>query len=488
VVESVTSGSVSEGLDGSLREVVLAGPGAGIEVSEAVAASPLAVVATPERVRAALTAAGYADKCQGLLTGAVTTVLVLGLCLYCGQGYTSVIARLWPLLGWFNPAVVLWDPVSAAALSTARARVPAGVLRAVFEAGAAAGAAAAATAGSVVFGLVLTAVDGTVLDLAATDAIRARFATPSGGRFPQARVVTLVACGTRRVLAAEVDSCGVSEQRLWDRLVSRLQPGTLNLADRNFFSMDRWRAAAASGAHLAWRVKNGARSLPGRVVATLPDGSELIRLTESDAMLTRRRKATGQKKAPRLEDMIARLVTFIVTVTDEHGRTTTSRFRVLTTLLDHDTYPAEQIAAVYAQRWQVELAYKTIKTTLRGGNRRLRGQSPDLAEQEIWGLLAVYNAVVDQAVTAAIDLDIDPDQISFTHVLHATRDHLRPPCPGCGHHPDTADLTATITTGPRNRTGRTRTAPRTAKQRRTQHGRNVTYTITITESNLPRTT
>jgi hypothetical protein len=362
------------------------------------------------------------------------------------------------------------------------------VLRAVFEAGAAAGAAAGATAGSVVFGLVLTAVDGTVLDLAATEQMRARFATPSGGRFPQARVVTLVACGTRRVLAAVLDSCGVSEQRLWDQLVGKLQPGTLNLADRNFFSMDRWRAAAGTGAHLVWRVKNGARSVPARVVATLPDGSELVRLRESDAMLARRRKATGQKKAPRLEDMVARLVSFIVTVTDEHGRTTTSRFRVLTTLVDHEAYPAEQIAAVYAQRWQVELAYKTIKTTLRGGNRRLRGQSPDLAEQEIWGLLAVYNALIDQAITAAVDLDIDPDQISFTHVLHATRDHLTPPCPGCGHHPNPADLTTAITTAPRNRTDRTRTAPRTTKQRQTQHGRNVTYTITITESNLPRTT
>jgi hypothetical protein len=471
-----------------LRDVVLAGPGAGVAAPEVVGWSPLAVVATPERVRAALAAAGCADKRRGLLTGAVTTVLVLGLCLYCGQGYETVIARLWPFLGGFNPAVVLWRSVSAAALSEARARVPAGVLRAVFEAGAAAGAAAAGTVGSVVFGLVLTAVDGTVLDLAWTQEIQARFATPSGGRFPQARVVTLVACGTRRVLAAQVDSCGVSEQKLWDRLVSQLQPGTLNLADRNFFSMDRWRTAAATGAHLVWRVKNGARSLPARVVATLPDGSELVRLTESDGMLGRRRKDTGEKKAARLEDMTARLVSFLVTVTDAHGRTTTSRFRVLTTLVDHNAYPAEQIAAVYAQRWQVELAYKTIKTTLRGGNRRLRGQSPELAEQEIWGLLAVYNALVDQAVTAAVDLGIDPDEISFTRVLHATRDHLRPPCPGCGHHPHPADLTAAITTAPRNRTGRTRTAPRTPKQRQTQHGRNVTYTIKITESNLPRTT
>ncbi len=233
MVESVMSGSASAGTERSLRDVVLAGPGADIGVPEAVGSNPLAVLASRERVRAALTAAGYVDKCQGLLTGAVTTVLVLGLCLYCGQGYASVIGRLWPLLGWFNPVVVLWDPVSAAALSSARARVPAGVLRAVFEAGAVAGAAAGAAAGSVVFGLVLTAVDGTVLDLAATEEIQARFATPSGGRFPQARVVTLVACGTRRVLrrrwtpAGSVSSgCGTGWSPSCGRARSTSRTGT----------------------------------------------------------------------------------------------------------------------------------------------------------------------------------------------------------------------------------------------------------------------
>jgi hypothetical protein len=250
--------------------------------------------------------------------------------------------------------------------------------------------------------------------------------------------------------------------------------------------MDRWRIAAASGAHLAWRVKNGVNSLPATLIRTVADGSQLVRLRESEAMLARRRKTTGQKTTPRLADITARLVTFTVTVTDQAGKATSSTFRVLTTLLDHDAHPAMKIAECYAQRWQIELAYKTIKTTLRGGNRRLRGQTPDLAEQEVWGLLTVYNAVIDQAVTAATDLGIDPDEISFTLVLHATRDHLRAPCRACGHHDTQADLTAAITAAPRNRIGRTRTAPRTTKQQRTQHTRNVTYTITITESNLPR--
>ncbi len=224
------------------------------------------------------------------------------------------------------------------------------------------------------------------------------------------------------------------------------------------------------------------------VLERLPDGSYLVRLRESDAMLARRRKKTGEKDAPRLPDVTARLVEFLVTTTDDAGVSRSGRYRVLTTLLDHAAYPTAEIAACYAERWQVEITYKTIKSTLRGSGRRLRGQSADLAEQEVWGLLAVYNALVDQAVAAAVDLGVDPGVISFTVVLRAARDHLtaHAPCTNCGHRPGPADLTATITQAPRNRTGRQRTSPRTKKERQTQHTRNVTHTIDIVESNLPR--
>jgi hypothetical protein len=81
----------------------------------------------------------------------------------------------------------------------------------------------------------------------------------------------------------------LSEQHLVDQLADMLLPGTLNLADRNFFSMARWVRFTATGAHLAWRVKNGAKSVPARIMRVLPDGSATVRLRESDAMLTARR-------------------------------------------------------------------------------------------------------------------------------------------------------------------------------------------------------
>ena len=218
----------------------------------------------------------------------------------------------------------------------------------------------------------------------------------------------------------------------------------------------------------------------------------MVRLRESNSMLYARRRATGDATLPRLPDTIARLVEFTLLVTDRSGRTRGSRFRILTTLTDHHAYPAQAIAALYAERWQAEVVYYRLKVTLRGPGVRLRGQTPALARQEIWGLLVVYNALCDLATRTAVSLGVDPDEISFTAVLRLTRTHLgaHTGCHDCAHRPadPIAPLITAIAAHPRNRTGRQRTSPRTKTQRRTEHTRDVSYTITIVTSNLPKAT
>lgn len=496
MVESATSrvgsGTVGAGLladrgddESRLRRTVVAGPGGTVEVDDTVLGGVLGSLVDAAVIKAGLGVAGHVDQRSRVLTGVVTVAAVLGLCLFRRENYDLVLARV---LTGSRRQVIDGGPPTGQALSIARARLAEGGMRAVFEQ--AATLMPPAGAGSYAFGLLLTAFDGTVFDLAATADIAARFATPSAGRFPQARLVTLIACGTRWVIAARLGSSALSEQHLVDQLADTLAPGTLNLADRNFFSMARWARFTVTGAHLAWRVKNGAKSLPARIVRVLPDGSAVVRLRESDAMLCARRAKTGDRRLPRLADILARLVEFTLTVTDTRGRVRTSRFRILTTLLDHEAHPAEQIAAVYAERWQAEVVYLRVKATLRGSGTRLRGQTPNLAVQEIWGLLTVYNALVGLAVAAAVVLDVDPDEISFATVLALTRTSTAtdPGCLQCGHRPDNPvdDLITAIAAQPRNRTTRQRSSPRTKAQRRTERTRDVSYTITIVTSNLPK--
>ncbi len=125
--------------------------------------------------------------------------------------------------------------------------------------------------------------------------------------------------------------------------------------------MDRFTRFAATGADLAWRIKNGAKSVPCKTLEVLPDGSELVVLHESDGMRARRRREAGNPAALRLPDTIARLVTFLIRTETRGGRVKTTRVRVLTTLLDHESFPARDIAELYAERWQIEIAFLHLK-------------------------------------------------------------------------------------------------------------------------------
>jgi len=221
------SGSTGVAAAGLLREAVLGGPGAA--VASGLRAGVLGWLAGGEAVRAALAREGHVDARRRVLTGEVTVAAVLGLCLFSGEGYDSVLARVVPAVA---PGAAV---PTASALSQARARLSGQPLKALFEATADRQATEAPALGCTAFGLELTAFDGTVFDLAATEEVATQFAVPSGGRYPQARLVTLACCGTRRLRAAALGSYATSEQELVEQLLPALGAGTLNLADRNFF-------------------------------------------------------------------------------------------------------------------------------------------------------------------------------------------------------------------------------------------------------------
>ncbi len=204
----------------------------------------------------------------------------------------------------------------------------------------------------------------------------------------------------------------------------------------------------SSDPRLAWRVKNGAKSVPFRTVRELPDGSELVMLHESGGMRTRRRRETGDRHAERLPDTMARLVTFTIRTETRSGRGKATLMRVLTTLLDHEAFPAREIAALYSERWQIETAFLHLKKTVRGPRRALRGQSPDLARQEAWALLLIHNIVATAAARAAAAAGTDPRLIPFTAVPGLIRAHVAAGtrCRHCGHWPASAhDPLASLT-------------------------------------------
>jgi hypothetical protein len=443
-----------------------------------------------DAIARALREAPSDHKYNRVLTAKMTVTCVLVACLFPGAGYDTVLATAFGLPGLrLLPGAEI---PSGSAFSQARKLLGDQVMQRLFELDAAVPDADLGI-GLLWKGLEITAIDGTTMELARNDVLEGEFGTPAAGARPLLRVTAHVRTATFRWIGAAAGGYHDGENALADQLEDSFRPGILNLADRGFFSMHRWIRFSGTGAHLAWRIKNGARSVPLKTIKTLPDGSELVMLRESDGMRTRRRKEAGDPRAERLPDTTARLVTFTVTTVTRSGRTKTTVMRVLTTLLDYEAYPARDIAVLYAERWQIEIAFLHLKRTVRGPRRPLRGQSPDLARQEAWALLLIHNITATATARAAGSAGLDPGLIPFTAVLGLVRSHVAADtcCRHCGHRPASADaplasLNAAILATPRHRTGRQRTSGRTTAERRTRHTEEVTYTIDITKSNLPK--
>ena len=443
-------------------------------------------------VNRALREAPAGHRYDRALNAKMTMICVLVACLFPAEGYDQVLARAFGLPGLrFRPP---WEKVpTGSAFSQARKLLGEHVMRRAFEIDA---ETTDADLGIAVLwkGLEVTAIDGTTMELGRDDALQGEFGSSSEAGRPLLRITAHVRTASRRWISAGVGTYRQGENELADQLGDSFTKGILNIADRGFISMDRFLRFSAKGAELAWRVKNSASQVPFKTIKTLPDGSELVQLHESDGMRRKRRKETGNPHAERLPDTIARLVTFTVLTQARSGRKRKpAQIRVLTTLLGHEAYPACEIAGLYAERWQIEIAFLHLKQAVRGPHRELRGKSAELVRQEAWGLLLIHNMVAAAAARAAAEAGISPHLIPFAPVLALIRAHVAADtcCPHCGHRPVSANaqlsaLTAAILVLPRHRDGRKRTSGRTAAERRTTRTENVTYIIDVIPSNLPR--
>jgi hypothetical protein len=367
---------------------------------------------------------------------------VLGLCLFSYLPYGQVLREMTCGL---EPGLAAagWRVPAATALTGVRRRVGDRPLESLFRRLCPAPA-PGRSRWSHICGLLAVAWDGTTVEAQASAANTAAFGKPGAGgkrpaagrrenrpeaAYPQLRLVALVACGTRALLDAALGparGAGTGERELARQLLGSLRPGMVLLADRNFYSYQLWTAAAAARAQLLWRVK-ASMHLP--VIADLPDGSYLAHINDPAAAQTRlhkngRRRRRGSPLPPDttpLPGITVRVIEFTLTITTDDGAIRTERYRLITTLTDWRACPAADLAAGYARRWAIETGYREFKTYLRGPGRRLRGRTPDLARQELWAYLIIYQAIRAIIARAAAGAGLDPGRISFTATLHAAR-------------------------------------------------------------------
>ncbi len=92
---------------------------------------------------------------------------------------------------------------------------------------------------------------------------------------------------------------------------------------------------------------------------------------------------------------------------------------ISTTLLDPIAYPAEQIAHLYRRRWDMELCFRDLKTTM--GMEELRCRTPAMAHKELLAFLVAHNFMRCLIAQAASAHQVCRTRISFKGAVDAAR-------------------------------------------------------------------
>ena len=399
--------------------------GNGARLSDYLSSSLLARVVPAEVVNEVLDAHGRNSQRLRSFPAVAGVYYSMALSLYPEAAYEEVFAVVAQGLAWAAGAA---EParVAKSSISGLRSRIGAAPLRELVERCCVPMAEAHAHPRAFYTGLRLVAIDGSCFELPDEEDNAAQFGRP-GSRtgtagYPQARCAVLVECLTHAVLGANLGPYRSGEWELCQPLLSRLGPNMLCLADRGFNGFEHWRQARATGAQLLWRCTLE-RRLP--VERLFDDGSYLS---------TIRPTGVGRAEA-QAQGIGVRVIEYAL----PGLQGSEPRYRLLTTLLDPQAAPAQQLATLYHQRWEIEAVFDELKTHLRQSRRVLRSKTPELVRQEFYGWVLAHYAVRWLLHQGATRHRIPHEDLSFTGHVQL----LRRAQPRSGAFPPRAAPTAT---------------------------------------------
>jgi len=381
----------------------------GTRITDYISLGVLTTTFPLSQVKAVLAAQKKTSRRQRDLPAHVVVYYVIALALFMQVSYREVLRCLLEGLAWLMGPGQEVKISGKSGISQARTRRDWAVLQQLYDEGVKP-VAVKSTRGAWYRNWRLVSLDGSTLDVADEKENAQAFGRPGASRgasaYPQIRFVALVENGTHVLFASRLAGYETGEITLAAEVVAALQKGMLCLADRNFFGFRLWNQARAGGAALLWRIKKNLRL---SVEKRLPDGSYLSRIYPSER--DRRHQTNG---------VVVRVIDYRLQGVSEAE----PLYRLVTTLLDPSQAPAEELAALYHERGEIEGALDELKTHLRSAKIVLRGKTPDLVRQEFYGLLLAHFAIRGLMHEAALKAEEDPDHLSFLHAVRVIRRKL----------------------------------------------------------------
>lgn len=251
-------------------------------------------------------------------------------------------------------------------------------------------------------GLRVMAVDGALFRTQDTTELRDHFgsgntSTTRQTPFPMLRLVALMNVRSRILVDAQISPYRRGEVPLAESFLSRIPDRSITLFDKGFWSANLLLRLTQSGEQRHWLIPER-KGLVQRVVKRHAKGDELVEMKVSPQ---------ARKKNPTLpETWLVRRVTYSVK----------SGMKTVMTSLPVEEYTAKQIAQLYQERWEIELGFRDIKSSMQKNAMTLRSKKVELVYQELWGLLLCYNIIRREASMAAVSFDRAPSDIRFKPV------------------------------------------------------------------------
>lgn len=266
------------------------------------------------------------------------------------------------------------------------------------------------TLGAFLNGLRIVVIDGTCFDIPDSEENARVFGRPSSrpgtqAAFPKVRLVILVEAGTHLICDALMCPYRIGERVRALRLLRSVTSGMLLMWDRGLHSYAMVQATVLKSGEYLGRMPAHVKFL---VEQPLEDGSYLSRIYPSGKL----RKKGGKP-------IIVRIIEYTI----EHPENPTEQmtYRLITSLLDIEKFPAGLLAREYHQRWEVENTIDEVKIHLLGRKTHVRSQKPREVVQEVYGWLLGHWAIRVLILQAATSAGVPPLRLSFTGTLRVIR-------------------------------------------------------------------
>jgi len=261
----------------------------------------------------------------------------------------------------------------------------------------------------------LLVADGTGVSMPDTRSNQKAYPQPTtqkpGCGFPVMKLLGIYSLHSGALLHWVEGNLHEHECRLFQRVSNLFKPGDILVGDRAYGGYAQIAVMHQKGVEVVARIHQSRKV----------DWRKGVSLGEYDRLIEWKRPSNKGKVMSKEEwkELPKTMTLRVVKVAVKTPGFRVKLLKLVTTLIDAERYPAEALADLYRQRWQVEVYIREIKQSL--SLDILRCQSPEMIQKEMCMHAIAYNLIRALMNDISREHSVSLGKISFKGTLDAVR-------------------------------------------------------------------